>query len=366
LELRDSRIDEGWKVEIVHEGRSVSRTFIIHRLMRLGGAVLRTGGIGGVGTDEAFRHRGLARQVLERCVEVMAREAYDASFLFGIQDFYHRFGFATCMAEHEVSVATAAAQRVDRRLRLRPVRRVDLPALVRLYNRENGQRTISCVRSRTWAGFTRGTQWGVDAWSRVAVDGADKIRGYIACDDTTQRCKVAEVGGAHDDVHRTFLHLLGRRAAAMGVERIQLSLPPDHAFGLFLRQFGCEVRAIHPRNAGAMGRVIHLRPFLEQLRPELERRWPHDAAELALVTDLGTCALRRAARGGSLALSGRPTRGAPRLKLGQAALMQLACGYRSVEDCWRAGEVTGAARARRLAAELFPLQVGHMWWSDRF
>lgn len=366
MELQDRKIAEGWVVEFIHEGCSVSRTFIIDRRMRIGGAVIRVGGIGGVGTDEAYRRRGLARRVLERCVEVMTREGYEASFLFGIQDFYHRFGFATAMAEHELVVDAAAARRAEGRLRVRPSRRADTPRLLELYHRQNATRTASCLRAATWRGFTRGTSWSVGAWSRLVVDGGDHICGYVTCDDTHERCKVAEVGGSGDDAHHTLLHLLGRRAARLGVEEIGLSVPPDHPFGLFLRQFGCRINSRYPRNAGPMGRIIHLEPFLERLLPVLAGRWRDPESELVLATDLGTRALRRARRGGELRVVAKPAPGAPRLRLGQAALMQLACGYRTVEDCWLAGQARGTVVARRLAGELFPLQNGHMWWSDRF
>lgn len=251
-------------------------------------------------------------------------------------------------------------------LKVRRPRRIDLPHLVRLYNRENEQRTASCVRSATWGGFTRGTSWSVGAWTRLAVDGGGRICAYVTCDDTPERCKVAEVGGISDDAHHTILHLLGRRAAALGVDEIQLCVPPDHPFGLFLRQFGCRVSSLYLRNAGPMGRIIHLQPFLKKLLPVLAGRWHSAETELVLATDLGTCAIRRAAGAGDLCLAAQPSRGAPRLRLGQEVLMQLACGYRSVEDCWRAGQAQGGARARHLAGELFPLHEGHMWWSDRF
>ncbi|MFH1568265.1 MAG: GNAT family N-acetyltransferase, partial [Gemmatimonadota bacterium] len=328
--------------------------------------VLRVGGIGGVGTEEEYRRRGLARQVLERCVELMTREGYDASFLFGIQDFYHRFGFATCMAEQELVIDTVAARRAEKRLRVRPMRRNDLPSLVRIYNRDNAERTASCVRPRSWGGFTRGTWWGVAAWPRLAVDRADRPVGYVTCDAVPERCKVAEVGGRGDDAHHTLLHLLSRRARSLGVEQIQISAPPDHAFALFCRGFGCRTHSLCPRNGGPMGRIIHLRPFLTRLAPVLASRWASEERELVLATDLGTCALVRDRGRSGVQVAARHARGALRVSLPQDALMQLACGYRSAAACWESGQLAGSAAARHLAAQLFPVHEGHMWWSDRF
>src|SRR4026209_476441 len=77
------------------DGQRISRVVIIPMLMRIGAAVLRMDGVGGVETEEGFRNRGYSRRVMETVVEQI--KAGDASLatLFGIQDFYQKFGFAT-------------------------------------------------------------------------------------------------------------------------------------------------------------------------------------------------------------------------------------------------------------------------------
>ncbi len=59
-----SRIDGGWKVEILQEGKSISRLWIVDHHMRIGAGVDTIAGIEGVGTDREYRNRGLAIQVL--------------------------------------------------------------------------------------------------------------------------------------------------------------------------------------------------------------------------------------------------------------------------------------------------------------
>lgn len=49
-----------------------------------------------------------------------------------------------------------------------------------------------------------------------------------------------------------------------------------------------------------------------------------------------------------------------------AVLMQLSMGYRDADDAIDAGELVGTGAQKDLARALFPLQVGHMWWPDRF
>src|SRR5215212_7451757 len=77
------------------DGRQVSRVVIVPMLMRIGAAVVRMDGIGGVGTEEAYRNRGYSRRVMERCVEKMRAGDAALAMLYGIPDFYPKYGFAT-------------------------------------------------------------------------------------------------------------------------------------------------------------------------------------------------------------------------------------------------------------------------------
>ncbi|HCL30960.1 MAG TPA: hypothetical protein DIC52_21335 [Candidatus Latescibacteria bacterium] len=82
----------------------------------------------------------------------MQEQDYDASVLFGIANFYHRVGFATCFPEHGVAIDTREAERVQTSLR----------GFGR-YEWENQQRTASVVRPRGWHGFPMGSGFGVPA-----------------------------------------------------------------------------------------------------------------------------------------------------------------------------------------------------------
>ena len=84
------------------DGRQVSRVVIVPMLMRIGAAVVRMDGIGGVGTEEEFRNRGYSRRVMESAVQQMQRGDAALSTLFGIQDFYQKFGYETTGPEYSV------------------------------------------------------------------------------------------------------------------------------------------------------------------------------------------------------------------------------------------------------------------------
>ena len=54
-------------------GRQVSRVVIVPMPMRIGSAVVRMDGIGGVSTEEEFRNRG-SRRVMETAVQQMRQD----------------------------------------------------------------------------------------------------------------------------------------------------------------------------------------------------------------------------------------------------------------------------------------------------
>ena len=365
----------GWKVEILHRGQSISRLWITDRRMRIGAAVLRVGGIAGVGTDPAHRRRGLAVRVLQRSLQLMADGGYETSLLFGIEDFYHRVGFATCMPEHGLSLAAADARRAVSPLKTRPMRAADLPAVHRLYAAANAERTASVVRGRGVAGVPHGLGIRSGRGGPRRASGRippGRLLGYFLYDDKSDyddkpdRCRLAEVAGQAAEVHAAVLGFMARRAAALRLDRITASVPVDHPFALYCRGIGARDETVYPRNAGPMGRIIDLPRFASAMVPEWERRWPAGGlGGIALHTDLGAVALRRR-RDGRLEVGGSPA-GAPRLRVpDQAVLFQLALGYRSASDAAAAGLLRGSAAALQVARGLFPLRVAHMWWPDRF
>src|SRR5215211_4927437 len=86
------------------DGRQASRVVIVPMLMRIGAAVVRMDGIGGVGTEEEFRNQGYSRRLMETAVQQMQQGDAVLSTLFGIQDFYQKFGYETTGPEYSVIV----------------------------------------------------------------------------------------------------------------------------------------------------------------------------------------------------------------------------------------------------------------------
>jgi predicted acetyltransferase len=365
MELREIKQTDGWKVELVDGERSVSRLWIFDRHMRIGAATVYVGGIGGVGTDRDYRNQGLARRVLEASVELMVREGYDASFLFGIRDFYHRFGFVTCMAEQQLKLDTRVAEKANRKLKLRSARKSDFSAIARLYNRDNRYRTGTIVRNpRRFNSFPMGSDFDVPVETKVIVDKADRLLGYVAYDKVDNRCRAAEVTGRGEEVFSTALNLLAQRAVTLRREHISLSMAADHPFALYCRNYGVQLETQYRDNSGAMGRVINLATFIAALKPELERRWQTVKNKpLALRTDIGSCSLSMDRDSLKVDPSNLPKDGA---RLDQAALMQLAMGYQTASSLAACRRLKATQTATEQLDWLFPIQQAHMSWPDRF
>ena len=374
LVIRERRIDVGWQVELVEEtstdegAEPLSWCSVVDVDVRIGQCALPTGGIGGVGTHQAHRRKGYSRRVMDAALELMRREPYALSFLHGIQDFYHKFGYITCMAEHEFALETEslqAAHPASSGLRFRALKRADLPAIARLYNRDNVDRTGSCVRDpKTFGGFPKGTWWSYAADARVAIDGRERIVGYVVCNRVHEHCRVSEVSGRDGATYAAIVGYLARRARRGGHRHVWVNAPGGHPFAIYCRRLGQRLHSYYPRNEKPMGRIMDPTACLEGILPVLANRWGQADRDqiLTLRTEIGNLSVGwRAGR-----LSVLPTKGRGGIRLRQQELTLLLFGYARPSDLSAWNQASIPRDQRPLLERLFPLQDAHMWWTDRF
>lgn len=345
-----------------------SRLWIVDKEMRIGGSSVRIGGISSVETGEKYRGQGLATQVMEAALKLMQREAYHATILHGIPDFYHRFGYAVCMPEYELRLTTVDAERAQGSATLREPKDADWPAIARLYNGENAYRTGTIVRDAgTWTGFPRSVGFFTKPAVRVAVDARDRLVGYVVYDNESARCRAAEAGGLSGDVLASLVRFLAQRAVDLRKEEVYLALPPDHAMSLHARKYGCEATIRYARNGEFMGRIVDFHPFMERIAEGLGRGsdFPPPDGRVVFSTDLGLCSLA-VEKGRATANRGPAPESVDAARLGQGALLQLLMGYRSAQDLLAAGELQAASEQVDLLDAWFPLRNACMYWPDRF
>ena len=122
--LNDAGDAAGWvsKESVDHlwlevGGELASELWVVDVTVRAWGAELRSAGIAGVATPKPHRMKGYARRLMEACERFTADRRYEISTLFGIPDFYHRFGYATICPECEIRIELDARE-MDGPLRL--------------------------------------------------------------------------------------------------------------------------------------------------------------------------------------------------------------------------------------------------------
>ena len=136
------RTDNVWKISLSTEDeQDVSCLWIHEYQMRFGLAQLKLGGIAGVGTIEEHRNRGYSRRVMEDSTAFMTENGFDVAMLFGIPNFYPKFGYATVLPETWVELDTEEAQTAAPTYQVRQFEIRDAPKILALYAANNVERT---------------------------------------------------------------------------------------------------------------------------------------------------------------------------------------------------------------------------------
>jgi predicted acetyltransferase len=155
--------------------------------MRIGDVPVRCGGIGGVTTEVAYREKGYSRRVLEDSTAFMKESGYHLGALFGIPDYYSKFGYVSAFVSSESSVDTRDAEAVSARHRAAVARYKvrdfcpeDAPAVIGLYDTLTARRTGTVVRDPIkWQSLRPRGGWSPRMGTFVLLDG-DRIVGYAA------------------------------------------------------------------------------------------------------------------------------------------------------------------------------------------
>ena len=373
LEMRVEEISRGQRVELLLDGEHVSGLTINDLQMHIGGAVVHMGGIGGVHTDQRHRLKGYSRRVCEYSNRYMYDRGYDISLLFGISDFYPKFGFVSCLASYKLTLTTRIVERALHRAgagktaKVRLGRLEDVTRVRALYNQEYARRTGSIQRTGRWRGFRMGSTWGSKTVTLVAAAGG-RILAYAGVDDREDALTVFEVAG-DPRAYPALLRALTREAVAKRVESMAFLLPPDDRFSMYARRFGGTLTVNYPYTGAGMLRVINLATLFDKLCPELTARleaagFSGPQQTFLLRTDVGAVQVTA----GEAGVRVRPPRAGRRVvvEMPQHRLSQLLFGYRTVAGV--AGE-PGVRIPRALTGlleVLFPLQWAHVSRADYF
>ncbi len=359
-EIRHSPLPHGTKISLMEGEAALGGLEVWNLRMRIGDVPVRMGGIGGVYTDRRHRSQGHARRVLEDSVAFMRQEGYHLAALFGIPNFYPKFGFTTALVQSEATIATRDLEDAPACFAVREARPEDAGGIAVLYETMTAARSGAVVRDpATWPGFVIGSDWSEQVSAFVALDG-DEVIAYAAYNSEPWRYAITEAGYRDRRAFSTLLAEAGRRALALRIERVTFRLPPDDALLVYGRRYGIEVKTTYPRHWLGMARIINQTELLGLLEPLFARRLADARGEpwagtLVLRTDLGTDRVRLGAGGPELAI-----------ELPQTLLTQLLLGYRSVADAFFETEARADEAALPVLDALLPAGHPYIWDADRF
>ena len=343
--------------------------------MRFGSAQLKMGGIAGVGAKEEHRNKGYSRHVMENVMGYMNENGFDVSMLFGIPNFYHKFGYATAIPETYVEFDTKDVPAAVPTYQVRKFQTEDAPKIVELYTTNNAERTGTPLRTEIgWKEFTR--RGGILPDPYVVLNEADEVIGYFVCDGDNAKkdmiarnCTLVDIGFQDRTIFETIVHFLAHGMEYISAERIRCAIPADHPFAIFCRRYGCRTNTYTPKDHMGMMRIINQSSTLEKITGELEKRLQRDAdfsqwsGKILISTDLGQDCLE--IDQGSVAHTNSCENGF-HLEIPQDKLIQLMMGRRNIEDLAIEPDVWVNVGIIPVLDTLFPLGHSHVWWSDRF
>lgn len=339
--------------------------------VRIGEARLKMGGLGWITTAPSHRHHGVARNLIEDALRYMKKNGYHVSMLFGIPNFYHRFGFATALADYAIVVSCAEAVGASHAgFKVRPAKPGDIAAIQKIHSANDVE--TACSVLRTAARITN--QW--DRWSkglRVITTEQGKVVAYLHARKEHDDFIVAEIGiaegtsGAVERVCRAVLAVAAERAFEESTGRIHFQAPPAHPFARFLTRFVSTHEKHLTHDRGGMMAFADVGETLESMIPEWENLLASSAlrdrrTEVTLV--LGNASFRVRANCGAVDVSNAP--GKNRIGLNTADLLHLVSGYRHPEDTLDARRRILTPEARMLVREIFPKRDVYVWLFDRF
>ena len=226
------------------DGRIVTHYGVWDYQMRIGSARVRVGGIGVVATHGDYRGKGLMAKTTQACIDAMTQQGYDMTILFGIDNFYHKFGYVPAWQDNSYNLYVRDLPQGPA-LKLRKRYRLDDPEMVRLGNRAYEGVTGSAVRPTH---LVLGTLWKQEIHGWFDVRG--RLRGFVRTNPdrgNEHRLIVVDAVGEVGEC----MSAIAAVARKQGRSELRfLNLPHGSAMASALRQRICRVESTTVRVAG--------------------------------------------------------------------------------------------------------------------
>ncbi len=333
--------------------RLVGHFGVYDMTQRVGRGSLRVAGIGAVACDAEFRKRGIVREVAAESVAGLAGAGYEVSLLYGIRNFYHRFGYVTGWPDYRWTVSTGDLPEQETPAITCVSDYVALAHLANVWHEGiPGTAIRPTYRDNPRTGH-RGYQW---------QDAAGAISGFIVCKKSEDSLWVTDAAGDPEEVLAVCRAEASRQCCA-SVSII--AFPPASPYVRALQKRPYTLTTTAEPDGGPMIRTVSLASALRSLADELASRlaavgYP---APLSLVLDDGRnqalISYDPAASGSEsvrITPAGAPDAidRTPVLHAGDSAVRML-YGTHAVDTLHADGLISGTAAALQAARLFFPV-----------
>lgn len=332
--------------------------------VRIGEARLKMGGFGWVSTSGKHRHKGVARELMLNTVEYFREHGYHVSMLFGIPNFYHRFGFVTTLADYttyldpsDLDLEPASGYRV------RGGKAGDIRAMQKMHEAMDDDTSCSIIRCA--AHFSH--QWRLWEGLRVVTNASGTPVGYFLAKDAGGCLTIREVGVQKREHCETLLQAIGREARAHYRHEIAIVAPPSHPFVQYLMRYRSRHEMRVTQNEGGMMAVVNTAETLESMIPEWEQSLVGNGlgdarVEVTLLVNRKPWRVR--ANRGAIDIAAQS--GSNKFTLDAGELMLLISGYRYFDEIFSQQRRMVSADGRALLGAMFPKRTPFVWPMDRF
>ena len=365
---------EGYRCEhtriVEYNGKIVAHVLILPRTMRIGSRVVSMGGIAGVCTDKKYRMRGFGLAVMRDAVRYMRDEArLHTSLLFGIRDFYHRFGYAVVMGDCLTRISVKNCLRLSDEavgFKARRATKKDGRAILRLHERDDLTRTGSIVRK---PGDPLGPAQLLSK-TTVIVDDRGRVRAYFVHGRLGQQWDIIEVGIGDRKVRPALLVAIGRTIRRLGQQDLVIHMPHDHPFGVFCASQDTIQNTHYTRNGGPMLAVLRLADTFQQVASELSLHLQRScfagwSGNIGIATEIGSVRLR-VSKGEVSVVRPRSAPKRPDLRCSSGRVGQLLMGYSDIQTLAMESDVRVRKESIPIVNALFPKCLAYCWPADRF
>jgi len=332
-------------------------------LMRVGKARLRVGGIGCVATHGEFRKQGVMSKTIEAAKEAMRRAGYDVTILFGIPDFYQRYGYVRAWSDQVLWAKVSELQSVKLPSALRRFSLENNPEADALYNKTHANFTGTAIRPtyrHSFVQVSKAYRW---------LDQKKNLAGYIRANDKFKPGVLTclEAVGATEEIQSAVALLAGR----LNCREVRFTtIPPRHPLLVTLKRGNCRVETSYHRSGEAMIHSLNTRQALSRMTGELSARLRKSAydnwrgkLDISDGSDRITLKIERSA----VSIMPRGKRSTTNGALaGGDYIAQLLIGTDDPLETAEWGRIKLAGEARKLLQVLFPKQQPALCGWDRY